>query len=211
MADSGVGDTLGTMGETFGATDCERIGEAFLSQPVNSLTSLAFVVAGLEIARRRPDRRIFGIAVAMVGIGSFVAHGPRWDGSVWLHDVTIAWVLVLVLAAGMPRVVAGGAIPGLGVLFAVTPVTNDAVLVVLAIGAIGREFLPSRRTVATVVAVAILATGSVIGTLSRTGWPLCEPDSLLQGHALWHVLAATALAVWGLRSRVGEQAEVMAP
>jgi hypothetical protein len=197
------------MAEPFGATDCELIGEAFLSQPVNALTSLGFVIAGLEIARRRPGRLPFGVAVALVGVGSFLAHGPRWDGSVWLHDVTIAWVLVLVLADGVPRFVVGGAIPGLGVLFALAPIANDAVLVVFAIGAIGRELTPSRRTGATVAAVAILASGAVIGTLSRTGWPLCAPGSLLQGHAAWHLLAATALAVWGIGDRVGDQAEAM--
>lgn len=211
VEDATGADTLNAMVQPFGATDCELIGGAFLSQPVNALTSLGFVIAGLEIARRRPGRRLFGIAVASIGVGSFLAHGPRWDGSVWLHDVTIAWVLVLVLADGMPRFVASGAIPGLGILFALAPITNDAVLVVLAIGAIGRELLPSRRTGVTVAAAAILASGAMIGTLSRTGWPWCAPDSLLQGHAAWHLLAATALAVWGLGDRVDEQAEAMTP
>jgi hypothetical protein len=185
----------------FGATDCELIGDAFLSQPVNALTSLAFVVAGAIIARRRPDRRLFGAAVALVGLGSFAAHGPRLAGSEWLHDVTIAWVLVLILADRLPRPVMTGAIPGLGVLFAIVPAGDDAILVVLAVAAIGRELLPARRTRATLAAAAILAVGALIGTLSRTGWPLCDPHSVLQGHALWHVLAATALAVWGTSQR----------
>lgn len=47
----------------------------------------------------------------------------------------------------------------------------------------------------TAVAIGLLAVGGLVGTLSRAGGPLCDPDSLWQGHAAWHVLAATALAV----------------
>jgi hypothetical protein len=37
---------------------------------------------------------------------------------------------------------------------------------------------------------------------SRTGGPLCRPDSRLQGHAAWHALSALALWWWG-RSAAG--------
>ena len=33
-------------------------------------------------------------------------------------------------------------------------------------------------------------------TAAKTGGPLCRPESLAQGHALWHVL--DALAAWFL-------------
>ena len=46
-----------------------------------------------------------------------------------------------------------------------------------------------------VTAVAVLALGAVIGSLSREGGPLCVPDSPWQGHAAWHVLASVALVV----------------
>jgi hypothetical protein len=50
------------------------------------------------------------------------------------------------------------------------------------------------------VALAVLAAGALAGTLGdRTG--LCRPDSLLQGHAVWHLLAAVAL--WRLAPAVG--------
>ena len=56
-------------------------------------------------------------------------------------------------------------------------------------------------------AVALLAVGGLIGTLSGAGGPLCDPQSLWHGHAAWHVLAATALVVlapvvgWGRAGR----------
>ena len=46
------------------------------------------------------------------------------------------------------------------------------------------------------LAVVALGLGAVANVLSRTGAPLCRPDSLLQGHALWHVLTAVGAALW---------------
>ncbi len=44
------------------------------------------------------------------------------------------------------------------------------------------------------LAGAVFGVGLVIWALSRTGGPWCRPESLLQGHAVWHV--AAAWAVW---------------
>jgi hypothetical protein len=35
-----------------------------------------------------------------------------------------------------------------------------------------------------------------VNLLTRTGAPLCRPESLLQGHAAWHALTALAIALW---------------
>jgi hypothetical protein len=49
-------------------------------------------------------------------------------------------------------------------------------------------------------ALAVLATGALLGSLTdRT--PLCQPESLWQGHAGWHLLAAAAL--WLLAPVIG--------
>jgi hypothetical protein len=50
-----------------------------------------------------------------------------------------------------------------------------------------------RRPIA--AALGLLAAGAAIGTLSRAGWPWCDPSSPWQGHGAWHVLAAAALVV----------------
>lgn len=50
--------------------------------------------------------------------------------------------------------------------------------------------------------VAVLAAALVIWSVSKTGGPWCDPDSPLQGHALWHLLCA--VAAYGLyRSYAG--------
>ena len=46
-----------------------------------------------------------------------------------------------------------------------------------------------------VAAGAVFGAGLVVWALSRTGGPWCYPASLLQGHALWHVLAAVAVGL----------------
>ncbi len=54
------------------AADCESIGVGLLRQPVNSITTIAFVAAGLWIVTVRPDRRWVGVAVMATGIGSLL-------------------------------------------------------------------------------------------------------------------------------------------
>jgi len=54
-----------------------------------------------------------------------------------------------------------------------------------------------RRRIAHRIVSAALAAGLTGYVLGRTGGPLCRPDSLLQPHALWHVLTAVAMAAWG--------------
>jgi hypothetical protein len=43
-----------------------------------------------------------------------------------------------------------------------------------------------------VAAVASIALAFVVWNLSKNGAPLCHPHSLLQGHAVWHVLCAVS-------------------
>jgi hypothetical protein len=46
-----------------------------------------------------------------------------------------------------------------------------------------------------VLAGAILAAGAAVWFTSRTGGALCDPGATIQGHAVWHVAAAIAVAV----------------
>jgi hypothetical protein len=81
-----------------GASDCEQLSEGLLAQPVNTLSSFAYVFAGAWIAFRAPGGigRVFGGLVALTGLGSVAYHG--WDGrAVGLaHDLTIVAVGVFI-------------------------------------------------------------------------------------------------------------------
>jgi hypothetical protein len=57
------------------------------------------------------------------------------------------------------------------------------------------------------------AGGAVVAVhlLSRTGAPLCRPDSLLQGHAAWHAGSALLLWWWGRERSRGAVARPAGP
>lgn len=162
-----------------GVSDCERLRSGPVAQPVNTVTSLAYVAAGVWIGRRRGRGtasrlapQVFGAVVVGVGLGSVAFHGVATGWGKWLHDKAILAVVLCVLAWDGQRIVAArreGRSPR----------------------EIGRDLAATHSGVA-----ALLGVGGVIALASRTGAPLCRPESRLQGHGVWHVLTAVALAVW---------------
>lgn len=185
--------------ETGAAVDCEQIGGGWLGQPVNTLTTLAFIVSGLVIAARRPERTWVGVAVAATGVGSFLFHGPMPAGSQLAHDVSLAWLLATVPVVGT-RWDRWTVLPGLvvlGVFFAVAPSLADPMFIALT--AVALVVLVRRdRSFATIGPLTLLVASSIVGRLGATGWPLCDAESLLQPHGVWHLGAAVAVTWWAL-------------
>lgn len=164
-----------------GASDCERLGEGLIAQPVNTWSSLAFVVVGVVIvavarSELRQSDRLFGLLLVAIGFGSMAFHGPQPGVARWLHDAPIVVLLGFVLVAEIR----------LRRRFGVLEVRRPA-----------RPWM--------LAAAATLALGAVCWRTGRTDAVLCSPDSLVQLHAVWHVLAAVALGCWwrswALRSR----------
>jgi hypothetical protein len=207
-----------------GAGDCERLRDGLVAQPVNAASALAYLLAAawlvrkgsrLEAASRR-EALAFGLAVAAAGVGSVDFHGTGSPAARWLHDAglqaAVSFVAVhdLALLAGSgARVVpawAGAAGAG-GVLLALAPGAGGGLTAGLGLLVAGTEVAVGRRGLragwspwrrgAYRAAVVALAAGSACWLLGRTGGPLCDPDSPLQGHAAWHLLTAFALAAWG--------------
>jgi hypothetical protein len=139
-----------------GGADCEAIHSGVLGQPVNSVSSLAYVAAAAYVLRRSGPPGP-ALALAAVGVGSVLYHGPMPPGAELIHDGSLVAVPVAALVVAWRR----------------------------------RSF-PRPPALALVA----LAAGAAINVLSRTGAPLCRPDSLAQGHALWHVLTAVGAAAW---------------
>ena len=140
------------------ASDCERIRPGLIGQPSNALSSVAFVLAAVPIARRARDGRSLawaGVAAsaALEGVGSVAYHGPGGRLAKGVHDAGLVALMVTLATARLSERP-----------LAVRP----------------------RAAVLTVAAVAL-------HTLSRTGGPLCSCNSRLQGHAVFHVVAAAAL------------------
>jgi hypothetical protein len=203
------------------STDCERFTDGFLGQPANMTTSFAFVVAAvLILAGRRgasPDRWVFAGLVAATGIGSVVQHGPHPWWQAHAHDLPLVG-LTLFIAVDALRDLRGRRaspawwlVPTLALwpLMAALPWTSQVTQVAAAAAAIGLALARAWRRPASRPALlgtlVLLGIGATFGTLSRTGWPLCDPDTLLQGHAAWHVLAAAAM--WWVAPIVGRHAD----
>ena len=87
-----------------GASDCEEIRDGLLTQPVNALSSLAYVaiaVAVVALSARLPLRRgpsyVFAVCLAAVGLGSVAFHGPQPSGSRLMHDLPIVATLLFMV------------------------------------------------------------------------------------------------------------------
>lgn len=193
---------------------CEWAADGPLVEPVSAVTSLVFVVAAVLLAARRrraaqAPAPAYTLLVAGVGMGSFVQHGPDPAWSDPAHDLPLAGVLCF-LAADTLAALTGRRrrwwwwVVPTGVLMVpvvLVPRAGDLAQVVVAGVAGGLLLVRARREpaarVPAAVAVALLAVGGLVGTLSRTGGPLCDPSSLLQGHAVWHLASAAALVALG--------------
>jgi len=191
---------LGSSIEPSAAADCERILQSWWGQPVNTVTSAAFVVAAALVWWRRRDLPT-ALLLFAIGAGSIAFHGPMPAWNEFLHDasivLTLAWILLV--ETGRERFWPFALAVGLAV--SVKPDVADPAQAFLAIAAIGVILVVSRRGPRRLTAVGILAAGALIGTLSRTGGPLCDPDSIWQGHGFWHVAAAAALTLWGMSTQ----------
>ena len=198
-----------------GESDCELIRGGLLVQPVNALTSLAFVVAGLAVASRGPEERtstaiVFAALLVAVGVGSVAYHGPQLPGAQLLHDTSIHLLLAFV---ALHRVGAGRAPVSLRAL---TMVGAASILVVAAVPGFTAALTALLAATAVLVEVrwhelrsqpwwerritgafaAVLAVAGICFVLGRTGSPTCDPLGMLQFHGLWHVSAATAFGLW---------------
>jgi hypothetical protein len=205
-----------------GSGDCETLHPGPIAQPVNAATSLAYLAGGVDLivrSARGDDDSIlalaFGGLLAANGLGGVAFHGPGNRSAKWLHDVALTGTLafialhdiaLLVRIPGRHELAAlAVAIGGLGGLLAVRPHHTNAastvvggtaaVLELVVAATVPGKDRPEQRA-ARRRADVLLAGATVVNLLSRTGGPLCRPDSLVQGHGLWHVLTAAALRAW---------------
>ena len=84
-----------------GGSDCELLRSGWLAQPANALSAAAFLVVGLWMMwiTRRPGVHRAAVvagaaALAAVGVGSIVYHGPQPGWAAPVHDGSIAALAV---------------------------------------------------------------------------------------------------------------------
>ncbi len=203
-----------------GSGDCEAHIEQW-GQPVLLLTSASFLLAGLFVwwfARRHaalnpvPRALVWSYAAGLMlaGLGSMDYHGPTVGPQPQLHDGGLAIALVAALAIDLAALqwrrriwVLAIFLAAALVVIALVPAAGPALAGIAAIGLVVAEVSVYRHglrpiTPALWAALLSLILGAVAFSLSRTGGPLCDPDSWFQGHGVWHVLTAAALGLWAV-------------
>jgi hypothetical protein len=206
-----------------GGSDCEHIGQGLLAQPANTLSSLAYLVAGALLLWRalggRPYARlasaVYAATVIGVGVGSAAFHGPMPAWGRFVHDLSIAAILAVIigydiaLARGAPvregLAVFGVLLGACAVVLAVWADASNALDAVLVVAAVVSEVAAARSSTGRkrvsswlwVVGAGVLTIGALLNALGRTTAPLCDPDSAVQLHAVWHVLTAFVLWLYG--------------
>lgn len=182
------------------AGDCEHLRSGPIAQPVNAASCVAFLAAGGWLWRRlrrqgstSPEAALYCGLVAANGVGGIAFHGPGDRASHWLHDTALVGTFAAMAASTAPVIAAATVASGIGL--AVRPDATNVASVVGTAFVAGAEVRRGRRPSARTGVVLLVA--AAVNAVSRTGGPCCRPRSMFQGHALWHVLNAVALADWG--------------
>ena len=196
---------------------CEAIRDALVRQPANTWSSLGFVVVAFWVARRSARRARHGLAtlprahawllsasLALVGLGSAYYHAAlTFVGQVLdVSGMYLVATFILLHRLG-PRLNLSPVRGALGFtlvngVLMVGQVTTPALrrpvfalLLTLALIVEWRAARAGRRWLGAGVLVMLVAFLFWVLDQQRL---LCAPGSLLQGHAVWHLLGAVAAA-----------------
>jgi hypothetical protein len=158
----------------------------------------------------------YGALVLFLGPGSMAFHGSLTRVGGWLDTLSMITFISFLLAYDLARVARTDHRPalvmvafatwsaGLALLTWFADGTGVGVFAVLVAAAVVLEVAIAwkrlggvlRRPVPWLIAaIGLFVVALVIWALSRSGGQLCTPTSLLQGHAIWHVLAM-AVVPW---------------
>jgi Ceramidase len=192
---------------------------ALMVQPANSISSFGYAFGGFLMivlasasgwgsAFPRSAARIFGATAIFVGLGSVLLHATLtlWGQFFDVMGMYLVSGFMLVSAFAAWRGLSNRSAMALYVIvllfliavLALFPEVRRWLYAVVLIGAIILELgfaRPRRIAVQTgyyLAGIGAKATAFAIWTLDQRGL-VCAPDSLIQGHAAWHLLGATAL------------------
>ena len=191
---------------------CESLKQGVLMQPVNAISSLAYVFAGLWLLLKYPKLRkmpyaFFAFVFVLIGLSSFYYHAKfNLLGQVLDVGTMFLFVFGMILIWHKRSVRQGNILLLYGVL-AILVGVSVAVLVYFPLyrrilwGSVllGVVFLEIRYQFAKrgslnsyfKQGLIILLIGALMWVLDRYRI-ICFPDSILQLHSIWHI--ATAIA-----------------
>jgi Ceramidase len=199
---------------------CEnpRVGSLFL-QPANSWSSFGYVFAGFFLmldARTRsgtsafpPEGAImFGIAAITVGVGSVLLHATLtlWGqfadvlGMYLVSGFSLVYALAKIgrLDRGKSAMLYGVVCAALVTVLLIAPEVRRWLFFAVLLTALILEIAFARPLRPNVI-LRYLLLGALVKAIGFGVWvldqnrTLCAPDSLIQGHAFWHVCGAISL------------------
>jgi hypothetical protein len=174
-------------------------------------------------AAREPGDRgelsAFGVAMLGAGVGSVLLHGPDPAWALWFHDLSALAVLLLVVALDVglllgwslrirllvaaallvPLALALGAVPTSTdhIAWALAPAAGLSVVAVIRRGLHPGPFAGDRpRTLLWLLTAVTLALAGGAYALGRSESAFCHPGSVVQWHAVWHILLAIFAGVF---------------
>lgn len=172
---------------------------------------VAWPAAGRNLFMRSPTMPVvYATLVVFLGPGSMLMHG---SGRAWGATADVVSMLLWIafpVAYGAVRAFGGGERAfwtiylalalGLGVprMLGVLPFSGTLAYMVLIPGIVVFETLAGRRAGVNrewrwlLGATASFGVAFIVWRLSHTDAPLCDPHSLVQGHAIWHLLCAVS-------------------
>jgi hypothetical protein len=194
---------------------CEETLCGWISEPANTWSNLAFVVAGVFlwwVARGERSRtlRFFGPAAVLVGVSSFVYHmSITFVLQVFDFFGMYSYFVMLILlnlvrlgsvgAASFFRALwpTVGALTVLTVVLAKGHLPIQGIVAVLLVVAVVTEVVATRKQ-RTPYGYFLLALGTIAVAAAFSASDVsrrwCDPHShLLQGHAIWHVLNSVGI------------------
>ncbi len=195
--------------------DCEAAGHRPIRQPANAWSSLALAAAGIGTFIASRPKAAEGAKDNTTQPGE---TRPKARKRTRLRALTRTAVGAALVAAGLAAFLYHAGLTAWAArLDGVTAAVLVGALALHGCAAFGRG--EGRRGAATWAGAAralapwlLVALGGLCWWLGQNEGPWCRPDSLLQAHAAWHVLAAGALGLWLTTEKpVGTGPQVLPP
>lgn len=195
---------------------CEAINTNLLRQPANSLSSFAFVFVGVFVLVLKQNEKrfpaiyktIFGAAAIVIGIGSAFYHASMTFIGQFFDVFGMYLMVVFVFVYALERLFAFNHRTTLTLYFGLNfllammliyvPETRRYLFGLVLITGLIIEIIARRTKKIFVetkwwnIGFALFATAFVIWIVDNKKI-ICDPHSILQGHAVWHLLGAIAM------------------